>query len=489
MSGDLTALSAGEIVAGAGAGRFSAREVTEAFLARIEKINPTLNAICAANPKALDEADACDARRAAGGPARPLEGVPFLVKDIIETKDLRTSFGSKLMADNVPADDAVCVERLRQAGAVLLGKTNTPEFAHDVNTSNFLFGTTRNPWNLMVTAGGSSGGSGAAVAARLAPLAIGTDLGGSIRIPGSFNGICGVRPSPGRVPYWPTAYGWDTLVPHVAGPMTRSVGDSALMLSVMAGPDDRDPASLPRQNVLPDPALDLKGKRIALNRNFGGLVPVDPEVDAAVVAAAKRFEALGCIVEEAHFDTADLTDIVAGTRSFGMIARYADRYDAHKDLMTAPLRNQIEAAFKVDVRAVTRAERLRTDYWHRVRAFMERFDYIIAPSCGAPPFRLDEPLPDSVGGKKVGRFYDVFLGAYALSVTGLPIVQLPCGFTAAGLPVGFQLIARRQREDLALSAALAYEAASPQCFRSPEVDLSQAKPIPQTLPTPGMVMR
>jgi amidase len=341
----------------------------------------------------------------------------------------------------------------------------------------------------MVTAGGSSGGSGAAVAAELAPLAIGTDLGGSIRIPGSFNGICGVRPSPGRVPYWPTLYGWDTLVPHVAGPMARSVADCALMLSVMAGPDDRDPASLPAQNVLPDAGASLKGKRVALNRDFGGLVPVDPEVDALVAGAARAFEALGCVVEEAHFDVADLAEIVAGTRSFGMIARYADRYDAHRDLMTTPLRNQIEAAFKVDVRAVTRAERLRTAYWHRVRAFMERFDYMVAPSVGAPPFRLDRPLPDEVGGRKVARYYDVFLGAYALSVTGLPIVQLPCGFTASGLPVGFQLVARRQREDLGLAAALAYEAANAQHFRRPQIDLAQAKPIPQTLPTPGMVMR
>lgn len=488
MSDDLTQLSAGDIAAQVGARKLSAAEVAQAFLARIDRLNPTLNAICTANPEALHEAEACDRRLAAGEAARPLEGVPFLVKDIIETKGLRTSFGSRLMERHVPGDDAVCVERLRAAGAVLLGKTNTPEFAHDVNTSNFLFGTTRNPWNLMVTAGGSSGGSGAAVAAELAPLAIGTDLGGSIRIPGSFNGICGVRPSPGRVPYWPTLYGWDTLVPHVAGPMARSVADCALMLSVMAGPDDRDPASLPAQNVLPDPAASLKGKRVALNRNFGGLVPIDPEVDALVAAAARSFEALGCIVEEAHFDASDLTEIVAGTRGFGMIARYADRYDAHKDAMTTQLRNQIEAALRLDVRTVTKAERLRTAYWHRVRAFMERFDYMVAPSVGAPPFRLDRPLPEEVGGRKVGRFYDVFLGAYAMSVTGLPIAQVPCGFTSSGLPVGFQLVARRQREDLALAAALAYEAANPQHFRRPQIDLDQAEPIPQVLPTPGVVM-
>lgn len=270
--------------------------------------------------------------------------------------------------------------------------------------------------------------------------------------------------------------------------MTRTVADSALMLSVMAGPDDRDPASLPAQNVLPDAQPDLTGKRIGLCRDFGGLVPLDPEVDRLVVAAARSFEALGCSVEEAHFDASDLGDIIAGTRSFGMIARYADRYDAHKDLMTPPLRNQVEAAFNVDVRTIARAERARTAYWHRVRSLLDRFDYIVAPSCGAPPFRLDEPLPDHVGGRKVARFYDVFLSTYAFSVTGLPIVQLPCGFTAGGLPVGLQLVGRRLREDQALTAAAAYEAANPRHFRRPAIDLAQAGPIPQTLPTPGMVM-
>lgn len=488
MSEDVTQLSAAAIAELVGARKLSAREVAAAFLARIERLNPTINAVCTVNPRALEEAEAVDARLAAGEPARPLEGVPFLVKDIIETKGLRTTFGSRLMEHFAPEADAVCVERLRAAGAVLLGKTNTPEFAHDVNTTNFLFGPTRNPWNLMVTAGGSSGGSGAAVAAELAPLAVGTDLGGSIRIPGSFNGVCGVRPAPGRVPYWPTAYGWDTLVPHVAGPMARRVGDCALMLQAMAGPDDRDPASLPAQAVAPEGPADLKGRRVAFCRDFGGLVPVDPEVSALVERAARSFEALGCAVEEAHFDASDLTEIIAGTRSFGMIARYADRYDAHAAQMTEALRNQIEAAFKMDVRAVTRAERLRTEYWARVREFMARYDYVVAPSCGAPPFWLDRPLPDEVGGRKVKRFYDVFLATYALSVTGLPIVQLPCGFTPDGLPVGFQLIGRRLREDLTLAAALAYEAANPQHFRRPDIDLAQAKPIPQTLPTPGMVM-
>lgn len=490
---EITNLSAVEIAAAVSSRQLSAGEVTKAFLARIEALNPTINAICTMNPGAADVAVAIDSRLARGEAPRPLEGVPFLVKDNLETAGLRTTFGSRLMAENSPAESAICVDRLAAAGGVLIGKTNTPEFAHDVNTSNLLFGTTRNPWDPMVTAGGSSGGSGAAVAARFAPLAIGTDLGGSIRIPASFNNLVGIRPVPGRVPFYPTDYAWDTLVPHVAGPLTATVADAALMLSVMAGPDDRDPMSLPPASFdmvgAAAQKADLKGRRIALTIDFGGVVPVDPEVAALTRQAAAAFEKLGAHVEEFAFDASDLTEIIAGTRSFGMVARYAERYDRHKDLMTQQLRNQVEAAFKMDVRSIARSERLRTGYWRRICRIMSEFDYILTPACGALPFRLDVPLPDTVGGKPVARFYDVFLTTYAFSITGLPVIALPAGLTASGLPVGVQLVARRLREDSAIEAGAAYAAAAPDLFRWPEVDLAKAKPIPATLPTPGMVMR
>lgn len=489
---DLTELAATAIASGVGTRKFSAREIAKTFLDRIEKLNPTVNAICTPNPQALADAEACDRRIAANQPARPFEGVPFLVKDNLDTKGLRTTFGSRLMETNVPVEDSICVERLREAGAVLLGKANTPEFAHDVNTSNFLFGTTRNPWNLMVTAGGSSGGPGAGVAARFAPLAIGTDLGGSIRIPASFNGIVGIRPAPGRVPFYPTDFGWDTLVPHLVGPLAANIKDAATMLAVMSGPDDRDPASLPKQDFdLREAAsgqASLKGRKIAYWPDFGGIVPVDKEVRSLVDKAAKDFEALGCHVEEAPFDCSDLPDIVAGTRSFGMVARYAERYDQHKDKMTPALKNQIEAAFKVDVRTMARGEKKRTHYWRRIAAFLSKYDYILSPACGAPPFRLDQPLPEQINGKKVARFYDVFLTTYAFSITGLPIVAMPCGFTSGGLPVGFQLVSHRLREDLAVEAAAAFEAAYPEHTRRPEIDPTQALPVPDVLPTPGMVM-
>ena len=485
----IACMGAAELAEAVGSRRVSAREVTEAFLARIEAVNGLVNAVCTLNPAAHAEAGACDARLASGAPARPLEGVPFVVKDNVDTAGLLTTYGSLLRKDYVPAEDAVAVERLRCAGAVLLGKANAPEFAHDVNTTNALFGTTRNPWRLDATSGGSSGGTGAAVAAGMAPIGIGTDLGGSIRVPASFNGIVGVRPTPGRVPVYPSVFAWDTLVEHVQGPLTRTVAAAGLMLSVMAGPDDRDPASLP------DDRMDLaaaarrtdavRGRRILYVEDFGGLVPTDPEVAQLARAAALTFEDLGCTVESGSFDAGDLREIVMGTRAFGMVGRYADLIERHRGEMTAPLINQIEDALSRSVREVASAERLRGEYWHRVRRVLERFDHIIAPSVGIAAFDLDRPLPTEIAGRPLERFYDVFLGTYALSVTGLPVVNVPCGFTAKGLPVGVQIVGRRLRDDRALEAAAAFAAARPEHFRQPDIDMAWQRPERSETATTG----
>jgi amidase len=488
---DITSLPATELVRCVAARTVSARDVTEAALACVAELNPAVNAIVTLNPRAIEDAAAADARLASGAPARPLEGVPVLVKDNIETKDLRTTWGSRIHADHIPSEDAIVVERLKAAGAIVLGKSNTPEFAADPHTANLLFGTTRNPWDLMRTAGGSSGGTGAGIAAGFAPIGLGTDLGGSIRIPASFNGLVGIRPAPGRVPLYPSAYGWDTFVEHVAGPLATTVADAALMLSVLAGPDDRDPSSLPSYGldfVAASSPASLAGKRIAFTADFGGLVPVDDTVRALAAKAAESFRAFGCIVEDASFDARDLRDIIVGTRGFGVVARFKDLYATHAAEMTAPLRGQIEAALAIDVETVARAERLRTLYWRRVAEFMTRYDFIVAPSCGGLPFRLDAPLPSEVGGKPVARFYDVFLMTYATSVTGLPAVAVPAGFTPDGLPVGIQILSRRNREDLAIMAAATYEQAHPEHFRRPTVRPETAGPIPATLPSAGNMM-
>lgn len=490
MSNKLHEKSAREIASLVARKQASVREVVASSLARVEAVNPSINAICTLNERALADADAADKRLRAGEPARPLEGVPFVVKDILPVKGMRTTYGSEIFRDHIADIDVVAVERMRAAGGIVIGKSNTPEFAHDVNTSNHIFGLTRNPLNLNVTAGGSSGGTGAAVAADMTPIGIGTDLGGSIRIPSSYCGISGIRPSPGRVPVYPSDFGWDTLVQHVHGPMARTVADNGLMLSVLAGPDDRDPSSLPAQGcdyaAAAATPLDLKGKRIAYSHDIGGLMPVDSQVHELTRKAARDFESLGCIVEETCFDPADLREIIAGTRGFGMVARYADWLDVHADRMTSQLIGQVSDALKLDVRTITKAERLRTKYWHRVREFLERFDYLLTPTIGAPPFRLDQPLPTHVGGRQVARYYDVFFGTYAFSITGLPVMSVPCGYTSEGLPVGLQIVGRRLREDLVLGAAAAYAQARPEHFARRPLGTEPITPPSGQLVTPGM---
>lgn len=457
--------SATALVAAIAARQLSASEIVGAFLRRLEAVNPLVNAVCTLDPQALEAAAQCDRRLAAGHPVRPLEGVPFVVKDTIETRGLRTTYGSTEFAQHVPGEDALAVERLRAAGAILLGKANTPEFASDVYTTNVLFGATRNPWDLNTTSGGSSGGTGAALAAAIAPIGLGTDFGGSIRIPSAFCGTFGLRPAPGRVPIHPSEFAWDTLVEHVQGPMARSVADLGLMLSVLAGPDAHDPSSLPLQDLdftaAARNAADLTGRRVLFDIDLDGLVPVHPEVASLVTRAAQRFEELGCTVAEEAFDAHELREIIGGTRAFAMIARHADRFERDRARLSPTLARQISEAIRFDARAIARAERLRAGYWQRVRRLFERCDYLLTPTVGVPAFRIDRPLPDEVGGRAVAHFSDVFLLTYAFSVTGLPVASVPCGLTRDGLPVGLQIVGPRLREDRVLEAAATYTAAWP----------------------------
>jgi len=495
LGSDIQTMTACEIQRAVARSELTAVEVTSALSDLLEQTNPTLNAVCTVNDGARMQAEACDARLRGGAPARPLEGVPVVIKDNIETAGLRTTFGSKLTPDFIPKEDSVLVSRLLEAGAVILGKSNTPEFAADINTSNALFGQTRNPWDLNTTPGGSSGGSAAAVAAGIAPIGIGTDLGGSIRIPAAFNGIVGLRPSPGRIPVYPQEFAWDTLIAHVQGPLARTVEDLALVYSVLSGPDDYDPTTLPALppgfwDLPPDLEAAVKGTRIAYVEDLNGLVPLDTEVRLRVDAAANDLATAGAVVERVTFDASDLKGIISGTRSFNLIARLANRYDAHANLMTSQVTNQVEAAQSADVRAVTQAERQRTAYWHRVRALLECYDFIMCPTAGVPAFRLDAPLPSHVGEREVDHFYDVILTTYAFSITGLPALSVPCGFTTAGLPVGLQIVGPRQREDRVLTLGAAYLSLHAEHLRSPPpIDASTKKPVSNEFVPLGVPVR
>lgn len=461
--------SAGEIVARLTSRQVSAVEVLTAFLDRVSETNSELNAICTlVQAEAILAAQASDKRLRGGYPARPLEGVPFTVKDVIPVKGVRTTYGSEIYKDFVGHEDAVSVERIRKVGAVLLGKTNTPEFAHGpfFNTTNSVFGLTRNPWDVNRTAGASSGGAAVAIASGMAPIAIGTDWGGSTRGPAALCGVVGLRPSPGLVPVYPhesrSGFAWDFPVEHVHGPMARSVHDVGVMLQALAGPDDRAPASLPKQQhdyeLAASGQVDLSKRRVAFSTDLGGLLPVESDVADAVRSAGATFEKLGCEVVESSPDFSSLKEIVSGIRDFGMVLRYTAHLH-QRDLMSASLNRQVDAALQISVTKVADVERMRTALWHHVRLFMEQFDYIVTPTLGVCAYRIDTPLVRAIDDRPADNFFDATLFTWAMSVLGLPAISVPGGFNRAGLPVGIQIAGRRLSDHAVLEAASAYEIA------------------------------
>jgi amidase len=440
----------------------SPREVMEAVLARIDAVNPRVNAVVTlARESALWEARRATAALKRGAPLPALFGVPLGVKDVTETKGVRTTYGSRLFEDHVPDEDALVVQRLRAAGAIIVGKTNTPEFAFGPNTVNAVFGATRNPWNLAMTAGGSSGGSAAALATGMCALAEGTDLGGSLRGPASHCGVVGFRTSPGLVPRYPSVLAWDTY--SVEGPMARTIADTALMLSVMAGPDDRSPISYdvdPREFLSAVKAPSVKGWRIAWTPDFGGVVDVDDQVRTVFERAVGVFRSLGARVESASPDVGDVPEIVRLTRGLLMVARHAEKLPEHRATLQAGLVENTEQGLALSSREIARGELLRTRQWERMREFLEPRDVLITPTAATPPFPIDQPHA-----RGMQRSYLT----YAVSVLGLPAISIPAGFTTDGLPVGLQIIGKRRGEAAVLRAAAAFEAAQPWAAHRPPV--------------------
>jgi amidase len=453
--------------------KVSPLEVLRAVLERLDRVNPLVNAIVT-----LDrEAALRQARRATATLARrsatlaPLHGIPVGIKDVTPTKGMRTTFGSKLFEDHIPMEDAAVVERLKAGGAIVLGKTNTPEFAFGPNTVNAVFGATRNPWNLALSAGGSSGGSAAALATGMCPIAQGTDLGGSLRGPAALCGVVGFRTTPGLIPRYPEVLAWDSY--SVEGPMARTIADAALMLSVMAGPADaRSPMSYssdtkPFLAAVKQPSV--KGSRIAWTPDLGGLVTVDPEIASASETSASVFRKLGARVERASPDMSDVPDIVALTRGFLMVARHADKVDRWRDQLQAGLVENTSQGLGMTSRDVARGELLRTQLWHRVRAFFETRDLWLTPTTAVPPFPIELPHAMEISGKPAGKTLQRSYLTYAFSVLGLPAISVPCGFTRDGLPIGLQIVGPPRHEASVLRAAAAFEAAQPWAHRIPPV--------------------
>lgn len=462
------------IAADVRAGRRSPLEVTEAAIARMEETEPALHAFCTPAPEfARAQARYLERRIAAGEDPGPLAGVPVGIKDLICTRDLPTVSGSWAYADFVPEEDDIVVARLREAGAVILGKTNATEFGYSGASFNPVFAETRNPWDLSRTSGGSSAGSAAAVAAGVCPFAVGSDGGGSIRTPASMCGLYGIKPSMGRVPLYPGTKdprhpgvsSWESLE-HI-GPLSRTVADSALMLSVIAGPDPRDRTSLPAADFHWMDCLhgDLRGLRVAYSADWG-FAAVDPEVRSIVGAAAEHFATdLGCVVE--HVDP-DFDDefaafqglIVAETDLRGMRALAADLGDRMSPHIRAMLAREWTAQDLTDAlmgrkRVCLALARLMRDY-----------DLLLTPTAGVPAFDLGILGPDVIDGRPV---HPAHWGAFSfpLNFSGQPAASVPAGWTAGGLPVGLQIVGRHLDDALVLRASAAFEAAAPWSGRRP----------------------
>src|SRR5437660_185641 len=435
-------------------------EVVEAILARIERVNPRLGAFVTVT--------ADEARRAARAAERavmrkgarlgPLHGVPFSVKDLVITRGVRTTFGTPIYKDNVPTEDAPMVARLKAAGAVMIGKTNTPTFGWIGATHTLLIGATRNPWNLERTPGGSSGGAAAAVAAGLAPLAVGTDGGGSIRIPASFSGIYGLKPTFGRIPVHPPSAAWS--LSHI-GPMARTVRDAALMLQVSAGPDERDASSLPAPGVDYVKALrgGVKGLRVAYSDTLGYAEVVDPEVREACGKAARAFRELGCRVEE--IDPGWPSPFAAWRAIFaGGIATRLASYTSERDKIDAGLLRIVDEALKSPPTAFVQAFFDRLAWLDHPRRLFEGYDLLLTPTLARPAFAVGLDNATEIAGRPVPEWaWSPF--TYPFNLTGQPAASVPCGFTKGGLPIGLQVVGRRFDDATVLRASAAFEAARP----------------------------
>jgi Asp-tRNA(Asn)/Glu-tRNA(Gln) amidotransferase A subunit family amidase len=447
----------------------SAVEVLEAVLARVEEVNPRVNAVVTlAAGAARAAAQEVDARIAEGETGGPLFGVPVTIKDLIETKGLRTTFGSLLHQDYVPEHDAVLVERLRAAGCPVFAKTNTPEHGGKTATDNLVFGATHNPWDLTRSPGGSSGGAAAQVASGMGPLAVGNDGGGSIRIPAALCGVYGLKPQFGRIPSWPRHNAWYPL--NHEGPITRTVRDTAAMLDIMAGPDDRDWLSLPGAdgNYLQACEGGIKGLRVAWSPT-PGYGRVEPEVLHRCLAAVRAFEELGCIVEEASPSIPNPDQLFLGLIVPRLLVQFEQEYPAgFAEKMDPMVASFLPLGGQMTMRNVMTA--IYGDYavHDLLVAFFQRYDLFLTPTLATAAYPLGVFGPSEVDGVPVTGPLEPFF-TFPFNLTGQPAASVPVGFTDSGLPVGLQIVGRRFAEKTVLRASASFEAARPWADRRPNL--------------------
>jgi amidase len=469
MSDELWRRSATELAAAIRRREVSCVEVMQAHLVRIEAVNPLLNAIVTLDAElGLRSAAAADAALGRDEAPGPLHGLPMAIKDLEETAGMRTTYGSPIHRDHVPAADTLMVARLRRAGAIVVGKTNTPEFGAGSQTFNPVFGATRNPYDPARTPGGSSGGAAAAVASGMLPFADGSDLGASIRNPASFCNLVGLRTAPGRVPAVPSASAWNPM--GVLGPLARSVEDATLLLRAMAGPDPRAPLSLddPPEAFVLGAGVDPRGVRIAWSRNLGDL-PVEPAVTAVLEDHRGALEAMGCAVEDVEPDLTDADDAFEVLRAVGYAQAFGPMLEADGDQLKETIRWNTRVGLALTGAEVARALGLQSEMYERMRALLEDYDALALPVSQVAPFAVEQEWVTEIAGTAMGSYLEWMRSCSRITVTAHPALSLPAGFTSDGLPVGVQLVGRQRGELGLLRLAAAIEQATGVGRRAPDL--------------------
>ncbi len=470
MSSDLAFMSAIELSAAIRAQEVSSVEATENFFERIGRLDSQLNSyLTLCQEQALNDARAADEAVQRGGQLGPLHGVPISIKDLEVTKGVRTTMGSAVFRDTVPDIDSIVVERVKAAGAIILGKTNTPEFGQSGTTENKVGDPCRNPWNTERTPGGSSGGAAAALAAGLCTVATGSDGGGSIRIPASFSGIFGIKPTQGRVPRYgglgrPAANHFSQ-----SGPMTRTVADCALLLQVLAGPDSRDPTSIrqPAPDFSAGLGAGVRGMRLAWTPDYG-YAGVDPEVARVTETAARLFEELGASVETPDFAIEDPFPAFWDVFATSAFTSYGHLLDQHRNDFSEYGLRSIEHGAEVTGADLSRAILWVDQLGRRMEDFFDEYDLLLSPTMAVPAFPIGQ-RPTNIGGKEVEPFWGYLPFTYPINMTGQTASSVPCGFSQDGMPIGLHIVGPRGSEAKVLQASAAFEAARPWADKRPPV--------------------
>jgi amidase len=439
----------------------------QAHLARIERVNGKVNAIVTlVADRALEDAARADEQLARGVAVGPLHGLPIAHKDLVDTAGIRTTRGSPFYRDHVPTENALIVTRIRAAGAITVGKTNTPEFGAGSQTFNTVFGATRNPYDLTKTCGGSSGGAAVALACGMLPIADGSDTGGSLRNPAAFCNVVGFRPSPGLVVR--DSGSWSPL--SVSGPMARSVADVALFLSTIVGPDHRSPLALSADGTRFRAALgrDFKGARVAWWKGLGG-VSFEPEIRRVVDASRKVFEELGCIVEEAEPDFSGVDEAFPTLRYASNHAQYAPLVRDRPEWVKDTIKFEVAQAERQTAADVGRALARQTSMYEESHRFFERYDYFVLPVTQVAPFDVTSPYPAEVAGTPMKTYIDWMRSCWYVSFMANPAISVPGGFTDSKLPIGVQIVGRHRDDLSVLQLAHAYEQATRHGARRPSL--------------------